>query len=148
VASKNTRTFGAIKPERFVHCGLHVAGERLLGVAEGQIQDGASAWLHLIWHGCCYDVMLFILVSLLVDNSPCNTTHIMPNHSRVPHTHHKSSFPSFTFERIPPRALIEGVKKYSPPLGITNGLTAFSFTALLASCGNMPVMFTSSLLLS
>jgi len=70
------------------------------------------------------------------------------NDESLPQSHHKSDFPSLTSERIPLSALIEGVKKYSPPRGITNGLTALSFTALFASCGNMPVMSTCSLLLS
>ena len=73
---------------------------------------------------------------------------ILSVRSHFPQACHKSDFPSFTLARIPLRALIEGVKKYSPPLGITNGLTAFNLTALFASCGNMPVMSTCSLLLS
>lgn len=60
---------------------------------------------------------------------------------------HSSAF-SFTPASIPLSAAIDGVKKYSPPLGITNGLTAFSLTALFASCGNKPVTSTCSFLLS
>ena len=71
----------------------------------------------------------------------------MSGHS-LSQPHHKSSFPSFTPDKIPVSALIEGVKKYSPPRGITKGDTAFSLTALFASCGNKPVMSTCSLLLS
>ena len=62
--------------------------------------------------------------------------------------HHKSVLPSFTLERMLVRAPIEGVKKYSPPRGITKGDMALSLIDLFASCGNKPVMSTCSLLLS
>lgn len=79
----------------------------------------------------------------------CNTScSMIDNVNSFSQTHHKSSFPSFTLERIPLNALIDGVKKYSPPRGITKGDTAFSLIALFASCGNNPVMSTCSLLLS
>lgn len=65
-----------------------------------------------------------------------------------PSSLHNSALASLTSAKMPLSAPIEGEKKYSPPLGTTKALTAFNLTALLTSCGNMPITSTCSLLLS
>lgn len=119
----------------------------MLGVAEWQVQDGARGWSCLMRRGRWLDTISWIHGLLPLENTFCKMTVVMSTLSEC-QTHHKSSFPVFTLDKIPLSALIDGVKKYSPPRGITKGDTAFILTALFASCGNKPVISTCSLLLS